>query len=103
MNVNLKILPPDLAGEILVHLCFKDRYEIRPEFYSVLQNQWPIDKVVCYFDATLPIHAYENLILTVIYQDDGDRTLIIVDRLGDEFYVNTDAKKAYGWKREKLT
>lgn len=104
MKISINTLPIDLAGEILMSICFKeDRYNIRSNFYSIsLESNSIPDKVWCYFDNNLSLDCYENGNLIVVFQDDGDRTTVIIDRADYIAYVNTDAKKAYGWKTIKI-
>lgn len=107
MLINTNNLPVNLAGERLRHYCFSDGGYC-PQVSATLDKfTFPtgyeranlITKFGDYFDLT-QIDSIKILIncsekIKLVWQSDGDCTLIIVD--GGNAYINGDCKKANNW------
>lgn len=108
MKIDTKDLPLDLAGEVLRAFCFDTRDGIFPEISNLKRgfaavspfNNKLVDIANDWLDQEAKVYCFsyqdaENRI-DICLQYDHDCTLIIKD--GPNIYINSDAKKPYGWK-----
>lgn len=104
MLTNTTSLPVDLAGEILrnQYLANSKGYVSCPRPLEALPK-WAANRCLdlLFSDYKLS-YAVIGPDLVVIQQNDGDILLILWDIEDKVLYWNSDAKKAYGWKRECL-
>lgn len=109
MEINLNILNPNLVGELLRSLTFTNKgfggynnFDLQYGFSrfdlnknNVLFSEYRYE-FSCLYES-LPYYSFTNGKWQVIWQCDGDGILIF--QIGDNYYINTDSKKSYGWEK----